>query len=95
MPESAVNALFSAMNAVAKELPALSPRDRSLLLRDFVCATVDELRENGRSSARIVTVLRDLAQEAGIEPEDEAVMSDLAAWCVQRYYAPASRTRAS
>jgi len=81
------------MLALADELPALPPSERARLLRDSVCAAVDELRASGRSSARAVQILRELATDAGIAANNEDVMNDFATWCTDRYYAPTNLER--
>ena len=86
-------ALYSALASAARELPYLSDYDRAVLLRDAVCAAVDELGTN-RTSERVVFLIKQLAAEAGIEePRDQDVVGQLTAWCVQRYYG--SRPRRS
>ena len=77
---------------VAREVRHLSERDRALVLRDAVCAAVDELRASGRTSERVVSLVRRMAVDAGIdEVMDLAAIEQIAAWCVQRYYAPGNR----
>jgi len=85
----ATAALYAALTAVAPEAKNTSARDRALLLRDAVWAAVDELRVNGRTCERVVALVRVLAAEGGLdEARAPEVVGDIAAWCVQRYYAP-------
>jgi hypothetical protein len=81
--------LYAALVTVAREVPFLSSHDRALLLRDAVCAAVDELRVGGRTSERVVFLVKMIAAEAGIDEErHREVIEQLTAWCVQRFYAP-------
>jgi hypothetical protein len=54
-----------------------------------VWAAVDELRVNGRTCERVVALVKVLAAEGGLdEAHAPEALGDIAAWCVQRYYAP-------
>jgi hypothetical protein len=85
----ATTALYAAFTAVAPEARHTSARDRALILRDAVWATVDELRVHGRTCERVIALIKVLAAEGGLdEAHAPAVVDDIVAWCVQRYYAP-------
>ena len=85
----ALGALYAALVTVADEAPFLSNQDRARLLRDAVCAAVDELRAGGRTSEHVVFLVKRMAAEAGIEDgRCREVIEQLTAWCVQRFYAP-------
>lgn len=79
-------ALYAALTCVAPEISHLSDRDRALVLRDAVCTAVDELRASGRTSARIVALIKSMAVSAGMDDlRDAAAIEHIAAWCVKRY----------
>jgi hypothetical protein len=60
-----------------------------VLLRDSVCAAVDELRLTGRASKHVVMLIRCLATEAGMHTADaRGAIDEIEAWCIQRFYAP-------
>jgi hypothetical protein len=85
---SAVDALYAALTTAAAELPFLGDRDRAFVLRDAVCAAVDELRAAGRTSERVVFLIKWLAAEAGLDATQHIeAIEQIAGWCVQRYYA--------
>lgn len=75
--------------SVAPEARQLSDRDRAVVLRDVVWAAVNELRTPGRTCERVVTLIKLLATEGGLdEAHAPEVMDDIDAWCVQRHYGP-------
>ena len=75
------------MADVAPELALLSARDRGLLLRDLVCAAVEELRRAGRSFDRVTRLITRLAVAAGLDDvRDREVLEQVVAWCGQRFY---------
>jgi hypothetical protein len=58
-----------------------------LALQRRVSAAVDEMKAAGALPERVIIAIKGLASDTGVQWSDNELFSQLATWCVDRYYA--------
>lgn len=81
---SATEALHAALALVRPRAASLTDDDLSLL-RERVCAAVDEMRANGLGPRQVVEAVKNLATESGLQWISIELIERLVSWCVARY----------
>jgi hypothetical protein len=84
-----VDALRTTLLDMASRASPLEPSEGNVL-RERVCAVVDEMKAAGQPPERIVVAIKRIGQEAGLGGFDDRLAQRLIRWCLERYYGPAA-----
>jgi hypothetical protein len=78
------DALHAALALVRPRAASLTDEDLALL-RDRLCAALDQMRAEGTSPKQAVIIVKGLAAVTGLQWISIELVDQLASWCAERY----------
>ena len=87
----AERAIRTSLATISAASGAASAGDK-LLLKEHVCAVVDELKAQGWPIESIIIWMKEIAAEAGLGShrfrprQPDSIIEDVVKWCIERYY---------
>ena len=86
--ESAVRTSLATISAAS----GIASADDKAILKDSVCAAVDELKAQGWPIENIIIWVKEIAAEAGLGShrfrprQPDSIIEEVVKWCIERYY---------
>jgi hypothetical protein len=94
----AVAALRDSLASVVESHPVPLDTEHHRLLKERVCAVVDDLKVAGWPPERVIVAVKQVATDAGLSPsrgvlngatalnERDGFIVEMVRWCIERYY---------
>ena len=80
-----VDALRVSLRAMAQRTWPLATED-SGLLRLYLCAAVNDLKNQGMTADHVVGAIRQLSADAGMPPAGAPIFEQMLEWCIEGYF---------